>query len=268
MTAVAIGSSTLGGLGRAILRAGGYFFNLLLLAYLSFRELFHLRGPSRKETFRVIYRQILFTGLDALPLLGRIALMIGLTVIVQAVTLLPQVGGEEMLGRVMVLVIVRELGPLLTAIVVVGRSGSAIATELGNMRVAQETDALIVMGISPIRLIILPRLVGVVLSVVCVTLYFDVIAIIGGFIIAGLKLTIPFKVFIGNILSALTFTDLFIFLIKSPLFGIIIASVCCYHGLSVRRSLTEVPQQTTKAIVNSIALSLFLNMIITTLVYL
>src|SRR5207253_1941163 len=175
------------------------------------------------EVFGVITRQILFTGVDALPVVGAIALMLGLIIIIQAGTTLPQVGAGAFLAKIIELTVVRELGPLLTAFIVIWRSGTAISTELGNMRVAKEITALEAMGISPIRFLVMPRLVGAVVAMVCLTVYFDMTAIVGGFLMAKLKLTIPLAVYIDEIGASLSFADLLITVIKSVLFGFAVA---------------------------------------------
>ncbi len=248
--------------GRKTVEGLEFAASVLYLGLRAFRELFSPARRGRGEAFRVITSQILFTGVDALPVVGAIALMLGLIIIIQAGTTLPQVGAGALLAKIVELTVVRELGPLLTAFIVIWRSGTAICTELGNMQVAQEIAALDSMGINLVRFLVMPRVAGVIVSMVCLTIYFDFIAIVGGFLVAKIHLTIPIQVYLEEIEEVLSVSDVLITLIKSVLFGFTIAVICCYHGLSVVRATTEVPQQTTRAMLNTVTACLILDIIV------
>ena len=254
-------------LGQRTIDAYTYLVELAGLLSLSLHELATPGRKGRAEAFRVFTRQILFTGVDALVVVSAIALMLGLIIIAQAATQLPKVGAGALLGNIIVVVVIRELGPLLTAFIVVGRSGTAIATELGNMRVRQEVTALELMGVRVTRLIVMPRLVGMVIAMVCLTLYFDAVAVLGGFVVAKAELTVPFEVFAEAVTRSLSLTDVVVTAVKSVLFGTTVATICCYHGLSVRSSSTEVPQQTTRAMINSVTICLVLDILVTVTAY-
>ncbi len=244
---------------------------LAALATLCSQAVIDLAVPAkhgRGETLRVITRQILFTGVDALPVTSVIALLIGILIITQAGTQLPLLGAGGLIGSIIVLTVIRELGPLLTAFIVVGRSGTAIATELGNMSVNREVTALRLMGIPISRFVIMPRMVGMVVSMICLTLYFDVVAVLGGYLVAKIKLTVPFPAFIDGVFRALSMTDVVVTASKGLLFGAAVAAICCYHGLSVQSSFTEVPQQTTRAMINSFVICLIADVVITVPLYL
>lgn len=258
----------IGWVGERTIAGYGY---LASLATLSAQALFDFVTPTRqgrRESFRIIARQILFTGVDALPVTSVIALLLGILIITQAGTQLPRLGAGSLVGGIIVVAVVRELGPLLTAFVIIGRSGTAIATELGNMSVNREVAALQLMGIPVSRFVIMPRMAGMVISMICLTLYFDVVAILGGYLVANVRLTVPFYAFVDGIIHALSFTDVLLTAIKGTLFGAAVASICCHHGLSVQSSFTEVPQQTTRAMINSLVLCLLLDVCITIPVYL
>lgn len=249
---------------------GGWNYTAALarLVYLSLRELADPGQQGRGEVFRVIARQILFTGVDALPVIGGIALMIGIIIITQAGTQLPKLGAGGLVGNLIVVVVIRELGPLLTAFIIVGRSGTAITTELGNMRVGREVVALELMGIRVSRFIVMPRMVGMVLAMICLTLYFDVVSVLGGFFVAKLVLTVPFDAFAQGITQSLGLTDVLVTISKGVMFGTAVAAICSHHGLSVRNSYTEVPQQTTRAMINSLTVCLALGVLISLTAYL
>jgi phospholipid/cholesterol/gamma-HCH transport system permease protein len=256
-----------GWIGRKTIEGYTYLTDLSALVYQALRALATPRPRGRGEALRVITRQTLFTGVDALPVVSVIALMLGFIIIAQAGTQLPKVGAGHLVGTIIVVVVIRELGPLVTAVIVVGRSGTAITTELGYMRVGQEVTALELMGIQISRFLIMPRLVGMILSMICLTLYFDTVAVLGGFVMAKTELTVPFTVYAEAIANALTLTDLAVTVAKGALFGTAVAAICCHHGLSVQASYTEVPQQTTKAMINSVTLCLILDILVTVTAY-
>lgn len=260
-------SSVIGWLGQKTIDGYLYLTDLSAQVYVTARELVSPVRQGRWAALRVTLRQMLFTGVDALPVISAIGLMLGLLVIVQAGTQLPKVGGEGLLGSIIVVVVIRELGPLTTAVLVISRSGAAITTELGNMRVAQEITALELMGIRISRYIVMPRVVAVVVSMLCLIFYFDAIAVLGGFIIARIKLTIPFYTFANAVAQSLSLVDVLVTAAKGILFGTAVAVVCCHHGLSVRTSYTEVPQQTTKAMINSVTICLVLDILVAIAVY-
>jgi len=258
----------IGWVGQKVLDAFYYVWALWGLVSQALLDLIRPGERGRREAFRVITRQILFTGLDALPVTSVIALMLGIIIITQAGTQLPQLGAGGLVGSIIVIAVIRELGPLVTAIIVVGRSGTAIATELGNMSVGREVVALQLMGIPAGRFIVMPRMVGMIVAMICLTLYFDVVAVLGGFLVAKATLTIPFDAFLEGVTRALSLSDITLTAFTPIFFGIAVAAVGCHHGLSVRSSYTEVPQQTTKAMINSLTLCLALDLLITVPTYL
>lgn len=261
------GSGVIGWLGQRTIDGYLYLSDLSAHVAVTCRELITPGRQGRWAALRVTFRQMLFTGVDALPVVSAVALMLGVIVIMQAGTQLPKVGGEGLIGSIIVVVIIRELGPLTTAILVISRSGAAITTELGNMCVAQEITALELMGIRVSRYIVMPRVVAVVLSMLCLIFYFDAIAVLGGFLIARTKLTIPFYPFTNAVAQSLSLVDVLGTVAKGVLFGTTVAVVCCHHGLLVRSSYTEVPQQVTKAMINSITVCLLVDILVTLVVY-
>jgi phospholipid/cholesterol/gamma-HCH transport system permease protein len=255
-------------LGRVTLAGCAYLADLWTLVFLSLRELAAFRRYGRAEVVRVTARQVLFTGVDALPVLGAIALMVGIIIMTQAGTQISKVGSAGLIGSIIVVVVIRELGPLLTVFLVIGRSGAAITTELGNMRVSHEITALELMGIRVLHFIVAPRVVGLVVSIICLILYFDAVAVLGGFLAAKAKMTVSFGAFAQAVARSLSLTDVLVTVAKGMLFGTAVAGICCHHGLSVRSSPTEVPQQTTQAIINSITVCLLLDIVVMLLAYL
>jgi phospholipid/cholesterol/gamma-HCH transport system permease protein len=225
------------------------------------------RGVGKNLVLDVTMRQILFTGVEALKIVTVISLLIGGAVIFETFSILPGIGGEAVMGQILVIVVVRELGPLLTAFIVIGRSGTAISTEIGYMMVNHEIEAIEMMGINPLRFIVLPRLVGVAVAIVCLSFYFNVIALFGGYGFARLIVDYPLSSYIADLSGALGFWDVMVSGIKCFMFGLIVALVCCYRGFSVKFSFTEIPQVTTKAVVTSIYLCFIVNILITAFFY-
>ena len=222
------------------------------LSYLALRSPFLSRHQRFQSLRQVLAMQIYFTGVQALPLMCVLALATGLLILLQSGSQMKWVGGGNWLGEVLVTLVFREIGPFLTALVVIARSGTAVASELGNMKANREIEALCVMGISPDSYVIFPRLVGGILSVMGLSFYFSLAALVGGYLVSIFIVSIPLGFFVKSILSSLSAIDLVMFLVKSFLSGFVIFSVACFKGLSVQRSPTEVPVVTTQAVVTSI----------------
>jgi len=210
-------------------------------------DLIHLR-KNKSISIDVLMRQIMFTGLQALGLVSIIALMVGAVIIVEGHSLLGAVGQTEWIYKVLVSALVRDLGPFIVSFIIIARSGTAIATELGNMVVNHEYDALRVMGVSPISYLVAPRVMGVTLSLFLLIVYFIVIGFFGGFLVSNVFLSLPFVDFVDHIADELTVADLSSMLIKILLSGLFIGVISCYCGLSVQRKITDVPQKTIRAV--------------------
>jgi phospholipid/cholesterol/gamma-HCH transport system permease protein len=228
---------------------------------------------ERKKGFSLVFeitlRQVYFTGVQALRVVAVISLALGTVIIVQIGTQLSFLGGGiEFIVPILVLILFRELGPLLTAIIVVGRSGTAIATELGNIVIAHELEAIEVMGINPVYFIVTPRIIGVTVAVICLTIIFITIGLLGGFWVSKLILPITFDAFLRELEIALSAADLLAGFLKSLIFGVLIALTCTYYGLTVRYSSIEVPQAATRGVVSAMLFCFATNALLTVLFYL
>lgn len=235
-------------------------FFLFMASTLS--ETFRLRS-NRHVSSMVILRQILFTGYEALPLISFLALAIGGLIILQGYNLLTNFGQGIWVHIILVTVVVNELSGILTALVVVARSGTAISTELGNMKVRREIDLIESFGISPIGYLVVSRIFGVVVAVMILTLYFNIIAVLGGWLFSRMFNNLEFRAFMNDFLQVLRLSHVISSLLKSMVFGLIISLVSTYHGMSVGHASTEVPQRTIKAVVSSIFMIIISDMIIT-----
>ena len=254
--------------GRWVHEKWRYYLDLSTLLYLAFKEIFTERGKGFSLVWEITLRQIYFTGVEALKVITLVSLALGTVVIVESASQMRLLGGTQFLSTILVVVILRELGPLLTAFIVIGRSGTAIATELGNMVIAHELEAIRAMGINPVYFIVTPRIIGVSVAVVCLTLYFNAVAFVGGFLVSEFILPTDSPVFLRELIVSITITDLVFGILKSVIFGLLIALICTYHGLTVRYSSIEVPQVATRGVVSAILAIIVFNVLLTLLFYL
>jgi len=211
-----------------------------------------LRLPS-------ISRQVAETGVNALPIVGLMAIMISVVIGYQGVAQLRPYGGEDFTVNLVAVSVLREMGVLITAIIVAGRSGSAFAAEIGVMRVREEIDALNVMGMEPMEMLVLPRLIGLVITLPLLTFYADMMGLFGGGVISLLQLDVTPVQYIDRVHQAVDGSDLFVGLFKAPIFAFFIAVIGCMHGLRVSGSAESVGRETTRAVVKGIFLVIVLD---------
>lgn len=209
-------------------------------------------ATTREQGLRVLINQIRFTAVHALPFLGVMATVIGLVVIAQASAQAVRFGFTDMLGLVLVTVVIRELGPLLTAIVVLGRSGTAIAAELATNGVLRETEAMESMGVDPLQYLVVPRVVGAAISVAVLTIFFDAVALGSGALFAWWFADVSPSALMASVRSDLTGADVWLSLLKGGIFGLGIATLCSYEGLVGGRRPTDIPQCVTRGVVASL----------------
>lgn len=255
-------------IGNSILQQILFFLEICVMGYVSLRSTLFGRNQGWRTLYGVISAQIYFTGYQALPLISMLAMACGALVAFQSTMQVSLLGDVDLVGNFMITVIVREIGPLLTALFVIARSGTAVASELGAMRVNKEIESLQSMGINPMSFIVFPRLIGGIISVLCLAFYFTLFALLGGFILCHFVQNIPFEVYVNSLARAFSFGDLWIFLFKNTFSGSCIFLISCYQGLKVKNSLHEIPQVTTQAVVKSIIYVLAFNMIVSFMFYL
>jgi phospholipid/cholesterol/gamma-HCH transport system permease protein len=225
----------------------------------------HLRALLREPVRLVFYKQIYFTGLEALGALGIIAALSGIVITSEIWSL---AGHDiQLISRIMLWTIVRELGPLLAAIVVIARSSSATASELANMSIRGEFDSLRRMGIHPYDYLVVPRVVGITVALVAVTGYFQLIAVLVGFAFHSIVHDTAFLPLVSGILSILSIYEIFISLLKATVFGLVIAGFSCLFGVMARGSVTVVPRAATRAVMRNIIAVFFLDGLITYLAF-
>jgi phospholipid/cholesterol/gamma-HCH transport system permease protein len=214
------------------------------------RSFRHMRLPS-------IARHVYETGIQAIPIVALIAFLISVIVAYLGAQQLQQFGAEIFTVDLVAISVLREMGVLLTAIIVAGRSGSAFAAEIGVMRLNDEIDALQSMGVDYFEVLVMPRIVGLVIALPLLTVVADAMGLAGGALLSSLLLDISLGQFIPRVQDALAPTTFWAGMIKAPVFAILIAMVGCYRGLQVRDSSRELGRLTTVAVVQSIFLVIF-----------
>ena len=209
---------------------------------------------THPRRFRMIalVRQIELSGVGALPIVGLMSFLIGIVIAQQGAVQLRQFGAEiytvNLTGRLSM----RELGILMTAIMFAGRSGSSFAAQLGTMKLTEEIDAMRTIGVSPMEALVVPRIVSALLVMPLLGFYAAVLSIIGGAFISMFALDIPFWTFLTRIREVVPLHDIWVGLIKAPLFGLIVALAGCYQGMQVEGNSEEVGLRTTVAVVQAI----------------
>jgi len=221
----------------------------------------------RQVAFRVLVLQILFTGVEALSVVSLIALSIGAVIIVEGGTILPRFGQTNLVYSILIVVITRELGPILTAFIITARSGTAIATELGNMVVSHEVEAYVSVGISPISYLVVPRVLGVTISMIALTIYFNFFGLFGSYLVSQLVKPVPLLEYFRALLRALQLRDLVSTLVKSCVFGVIVSVVATFQGFKVGTSVTEIPRAAIKAVGQGFVLCFLADALITLVSY-
>lgn len=207
-----------------------------------------------RASYRSLVTQLLFTGVDALPIVGILALASGLGITSQLLMQVDVIGSRTEVMQMLVQVVALELGSLLTAILLIGRSGSAITVDMGNMKLHREIEALELLGIHLGHFFVAPRILGTAIAQLCLSVYFSTIAVVGGIVYAGLFISPGYFSYLTELPLSFEPYDMLTFVIKNLLFGLIIGTIGCFHGLRVGDSPSELPQQTQQAIVNSIVL--------------
>lgn len=210
-----------------------------------------LRQPRRLRLVATL-AQMEVVGLDAMPIVGLLSFLIGVVMAYQGADQLRRFGAEIFTVNLLGVTILRELGVLLSAIIIAGRSGSAFTAQIGTMQVNEEIDALRTLGLDPVEVLVLPRLFGLCFTLPLLVFYADFMGILGGGLMSWAVLDINIPNFLTQLQSAVSETTLWVGIIKAPFFAAIIALVGCYEGLNVTRSAESVGRLTTQSVVESI----------------
>src|ERR1700685_4115370 len=254
-----IGSATINGLA--------YIGGLARLAAASLRAVFvePFRG-QRFDVSRVIH-QAMAVGVEALPIVSLISFFIGTILALDAAYELRKLGAMQLVASTVAIAITRELGPLMTAVVVLSRSGSAFAAEIGTMKVNEEIDALETMALEPVDFLVAPKFLAMVVMVPCLTVWADFMGIFGGCVFGVAAANFTFSSYFQTTRDSILTRDVYTGLIKSALFALVITAVGCQEGFATGAGAEEVGRSTTAAVVPSIALVVIVDLVFTALFY-
>ena len=215
-------------------------------------------AKSIMQPKRIRWRPILFNirtaGFDALPIVGLLTFLLGVVVAYQGAAQLRQYGANIFVADLIGLSMLREFAPLITAIIIAGRSGSAYAAQIGTMAVTEEIDAMRTLGISPQEMLVLPKLIALVVALPLLTVFADMLGVFGGMLMARQQLDVGFIEFLDRFVKAVSPTTFMIGVGKAPVFAVIIAIVGCFQGFKTKGGADSVGRQTTRSVVQSIFL--------------
>ncbi len=214
--------------------------------------LYAIRHPASVR-WRDVWRICEQVGVDALPIVTLICFLLGMILAFQSAVPMKRFGAEIFVADLIGLAMLRELGPLMTAILLAGRSGAAFAAEIGTMRVNQEVDALTTMGLNPVRFLVTPRIIAALLMTPLLTLFANLAGLIGG-ALTMLSFSIPFVTFLKEVDTAVTFNDFLAGFVKTFVFAVLVAGVGCLRGLQTQAGASAVGDSATRAVVTGIIL--------------
>lgn len=230
-----------------------------VLAFLSFlgemtaQAGYYLRHPSSIQ-HKAIFKYIETSAIKALGIIALTAFLIGIVIAYQSAVQLEKFGASIFIVDMIGISVTRELAPLITAIVVAGRSGSAYTAQLGVMKLTEEIDAMRTMGFDPFRFLVLPRMIALMIAMPLLIFFADIIGIFGGMVVAQTQLNISFVSFIDHLQGALDAKHFWVGIIKGPFFAWLIAAIACFRGFQVSRDTESIGRYTTTSVVNAIFL--------------
>ena len=212
-----------------------------------------LRHPSRIRIISLA-NHVEQHGLNAMPIVGILLFLVGIVIAYQGVDQLRQFGGEIYVVNLVGISVLREMGVLISAIVIAGRSGSAFTAEIGTMQVNEEVDAIRTLGLDPLEVLVLPRILALMIALPLLTFFANMMAILGGAMMATWAIDVTFQQFLNLLNQAVTLTHFWVGMIKAPVFAFLISMVGCFEGMRVRGSAESVGRLTTQSVVESLFL--------------
>ena len=238
---------------KAVSQFSQVFEFLVFTGNLAFVSMHSLLRPWRIR-WPLVVKELENAGVNALPIVGLLAFLIGVVIAYQGGVVLQDYGANIYVADIVGLSMVRELAPLITAIIVAGRTGSAYTAQIGTMMVTEEVDALRSIGIAPLEMLVLPKMIALLIALPLLTVFADVMGLLGGMIMSSAMLDLNSSTFINRLTEALSLDSYLSGVGKAPVFAGIIAAVGCFQGFRVRGSAESVGRQTTVSVVQSIFL--------------
>ncbi|NOX08859.1 MAG: ABC transporter permease [Gammaproteobacteria bacterium] len=246
-------------LGRWAIDRALYFVYLSAFILRAVRGWSSIGAPAKYAFSGSLLNQFIFTGIDTLPAITLLGAVVAMGVTSEIIVLLGDVSSAADVSRALVTVMVNEFSVLLTAIVLIGRVGSAITVDLGGMQLRKEIESLELLGIHASTFFVTPRLIAVAVSQLMLAVYFSGIAVLGGILFSGFFISNRYFGYMEPLLSTFEGPLIAIFILKNLMFGLIIGSTACFHGFRVRHSPTELPQQTQSAMINALVMIFILD---------
>lgn len=244
----------LGNIGKVVVEAGSKSYQLLAFFGLTVILLGRAIAAPWKVQYKATFKHIETTGLNALPIVGLLNFLIGMVVAFMGAVQLKKFGAEIFTVNLVGVAVLRELGVLITAILIAGRSGSAFTAQIGTMKVNQEIDAMQTIGLNPVEVLVLPRILAMMVTLPLLTFYADIMGLAGGALMATTTLDISLDAFLRQLKGAVDIDTFLIGMLKAPFCAYIIAMVGCFEGLQVSGSAESVGNRTTMAVVEAIFL--------------
>jgi phospholipid/cholesterol/gamma-HCH transport system permease protein len=251
-------------LGRIILIACHDMGNALIML---FSATLYIRTIWRPRARHEVVQQLYVTGIKSLGVITVVAMFTGMILALQTGLELRRYGQEEFIGSAVAVSMIREMGPFMTGLIIAASVGSAIAAQLGTMAVSEEISALEVMSIDPNRFLVMPRLVALVVMMPILAVYTNILGILGGGIVGATQLGVAFQAYLDNATRYAENKDLYVGLFKAAVFGVIIATVACYQGLSTTEGAVGVGRATRQTVIISFLMILIVGYMITRLFY-
>jgi phospholipid/cholesterol/gamma-HCH transport system permease protein len=223
--------------------------------------------PARPYGVKRVFEQAKKVGLDSFPIVSLVAFFIGMILALQTAYIMLKMSSEIYIASIVAVSLTRELGPVITALIVAGRSGAGITAEIGTMAVTEQVDALETLGSNPVKYLVVPRFLSLTVMLPILTIFANAIGIYGGYLIGVYRLGIRSSLYVNMTFQTLVYKDLYTGLIKTVFFGMIVALVACYEGLGVRGGAEGVGKATTRSVVNTFILIIAADCFFTALFY-
>jgi len=255
------------GIGSPVLNTYRYMLDIWSLFQKTLYWLFV--GPFKKKfpKPKSIFEQMVFSGIQSIAIVFFVALFTGIVIAMQSAYQLAQLGATIYVAAMVSVGMARELGPVLTSLVVAGRVGAAITAELGSMKVTEQIEAMETMALNPVRFLVVPRFVALIVMLPCLTVFSDIIGIVGGFLVGVYNIGLnPYR-YIDVSFDFMVWKDVWTGLVKSFVFGIIISMIGCYMGLNTRGGAEGVGRATTVSVVTSFILIILFDCFLTGIFY-
>jgi phospholipid/cholesterol/gamma-HCH transport system permease protein len=248
----------IGYLGRQSMQRLNRYADQSALFYRILRQIIVNPRAGRRLRIRIVVEQIYFTAVEALWIVIPIALMIGSGMILQ----LSGISAQVDLGRITFVMLVREFGPLITALIVTVRSGTAMTIETGYMSVLHEIEAMELQGMDPLDILSVPRMIGITVSMVCLITVFSITSVLGGYAIAWTLTTLPLQNFLSQIGKAITGLDFAVVALKALFFGMGITVISLHYGMTIEKGMTEIPVAASRGAVACLMYCMAVNFIL------